>query len=184
MALNTVIIMGRITHDLEIKQTQSGIASLRFSVAVDRYSKDDEKKTDFINCVAYRNSAEFIGKYFGKGRMIAITGSLHTYNYDDNNGVKRYVTEVIVDSADFTGEPKHTENAQNGAYGGGSPQGYNYAPQGAPPPQRAPQSATAASPNGYPNSQMYAPRREPTAPAANDDFAEFDIFTDTEGLPF
>lgn len=183
MALNTVIIMGRITHDLEIKQTQSGIASLRFSIAVDRCSKDDDKKTDFINCVAYRNTAEFIGKYFGKGRMIAITGNLHTYNYDDSNGVKRYVTEVIVDSADFTGEPKPAQNLQGGAYGGGSPQGYNYAPQSAPPPQRAPQSVTAASPNGYPNSQMYAPQKNKPMPDTSADFADFEVFSE-DGVPF
>ena len=183
MALNTVIIMGRITHDLEIKQTQSGIASLRFSIAVDRYSKDEEKKTDFINCVAYRSNAEFIGKYFGKGRMIAITGNLHTYSYDDNSGVKRYVTEVIVDNANFTGELKPAENAQNGAYGGGYQQGHNSTPQGSPPPQRAAQSATGANPHGYPSSQMYAPPKNKPTPDMSADFADFEVFSES-GVPF
>lgn len=104
--LNRVILMGRITQELELKQTPSGVSVLSFSVAVERrYSKqDEEKQTDFINCVAWRQQAEFISKYFGKGRMIAIEGSLRTRNYDDKNGVKHYVTEVFIDSVSFTGE--------------------------------------------------------------------------------
>ena len=104
--LNRVILMGRITQELELKQTPSGVSVLSFSVAVERrYSKqDEEKQTDFINCVAWRQQAEFISKYFGKGRMIALEGNLRTRNYDDKNGVKHYVTEVFVDSVSFTGE--------------------------------------------------------------------------------
>ena len=106
--LNRVVLMGRITHDLEVKRTQSDIAVLQFSVAVERnYSKQgEEKQTDFISCVAWRQTAEFISKYFGKGRMIALEGSLRTRTYDDKNGVKHYITEVYVDNASFTGEPK------------------------------------------------------------------------------
>ena len=106
MALNKVIIMGRITHDLEVRQTQSGTAVLQFTVAVDRnYSKDSgEKQTDFISCVAWRNTAEFIGRYFGKGRMIAVDGRLQSRTYEDKNGVKHYLTELIVENANFTGE--------------------------------------------------------------------------------
>lgn len=106
MALNKVILMGRITHPLEIKQTQNGIAVLQFSVAIDRYSKSEEKQADFISCVAWKQTAEFISRYFGKGRMIVITGSLRSRTYDDKNGTKHYVTEVYVESADFTGEPR------------------------------------------------------------------------------
>lgn len=104
--LNRVILMGRITQELELKQTPNGTFVLSFSIAVDRsYSKQgEERQTDFINCVAWRQQAEFISKYFGKGRMIAIEGNLRTRNYDDKNGVKRYVTEVFVDSVSFTGE--------------------------------------------------------------------------------
>lgn len=106
--LNRVILMGRITHDLELKNTPNGISVLAFNVAVDRgYAKQgEEKQTDFINCVAYRKKAVFINDYFSKGRMIALEGNLHTRNYDDKNGIKRYVTEVIVDRVSFTGEPK------------------------------------------------------------------------------
>lgn len=104
--LNRVILMGRITHDLELKQTPSGVSVLTFSVAVERsYSKQgEERQTDFINCVAWRQQAEFISKYFGKGRMIALEGNLRTRSYDDKNGVKHNVVEVFVDSASFTGE--------------------------------------------------------------------------------
>ena len=105
MGLAKAIIMGRITHDLEIRQTPSGVAVLQFTVAVDRnYSKDREKQTDFINCVAWRNTAEHIGKWFSKGRMIAIDGRLQTRSYEDKNGTKHYVTEIMVDSVYFTGE--------------------------------------------------------------------------------
>ena len=104
--LNRVILMGRITQDLEIRQTQGGVAVLSFTVAVDRgYVKQgEERQTDFINCVAWRQQAEFISRYFAKGRLIAIEGNLRTRTYDDKNGVKHYVTEVFVDNVSFTGE--------------------------------------------------------------------------------
>lgn len=132
MALNKAIIMGRITHDLEIRQTQSGTAVLQFTVAVDRnYSKDGgEKQTDFINCVAWRQTAEFIGRYFGKGRMIAVDGRLQTRTYEDKNGTKHYITELIVENANFTGEPKQDGN-NNGfnQNGGGFANQYQQIPQ-------------------------------------------------------
>ena len=106
MALNRVILMGRITQDLELKQTQSGTAVLSFTLAVEQnFAKQgEEKKADFISCVAWRQQAEFISKYFSKGRMIALEGNLRTRNYEDKNGSKHYVTEVYVDSVSFTGE--------------------------------------------------------------------------------
>ena len=112
--INSVIIMGRITRDLELKQTPSGVTTLSFTVAVDRnYQKQgEEKQTDFISCVAWRQTAEFISRYFGKGRMIALEGALRTRSYDDKNGTKHYVTEVYVDSASFTGEPKPAAQQQ------------------------------------------------------------------------
>ena len=106
--LNRVILMGRITQDLEVRQTPNGQAVLSFSVAVQRNYKDQSGQypTDFIDCVAWGQQAEFISRYFGKGRMIAIEGNLRTRSYDDKNGVKHNVTEVFVDSVSFTGEPK------------------------------------------------------------------------------
>lgn len=123
MGLNKTILLGRITNDLELKQTPNGVSVLAFTVAVDRNSK--EKQTDFISCVAWRQTAEFISKYFGKGRMIAIEGQLRTRTYDDKNGVKHYVTEVYVDGASFTGESKNAEAAHtNPADSIGNPDDY------------------------------------------------------------
>ncbi len=113
--LNRVIIMGRLTHELDLKATPSGVSVLQFSVAVDRgYVKQgEERQADFITCVAWRQQAEFISKYFGKGRMIALEGNLRTRTYDDKNGTKHYVMEVYVDSVSFTGEPKQGGNTNS-----------------------------------------------------------------------
>jgi single-strand DNA-binding protein len=138
--LNKVIIMGRITKDLEVRQTTSGTAVLRFTVAVDRPVKQGEKQTDFINCVAFGQRAEFIGRYFGKGRMIAIEGNIKTGSYE-KNGVTTYTTDIWVDAASFTGEPK-SEN--NGGYSGGNNQGYSNTQIPYNTPQGAPQNATGA----------------------------------------
>lgn len=107
-ASNGVHIMGRITRDLELRHTQSGTAVCQFCVAVTRSFKDanGEYQSDFIDCVAWRNSAEFITKYFSKGAMIAIDGELQTRNYTDKDGNKRKATELLVSSAAFTGEKR------------------------------------------------------------------------------
>lgn len=119
--------MGRITQDLEVRQTPSGVSVVTFSVAVDRsYSgQNGERQTDFITCVAWRQTAEFIGRYFGKGRMIAVEGQLRTRTYDDKNGTKHYVTEVYVDNASFTGEPKQQGGNYSNNYGNGGYQNNN-----------------------------------------------------------
>ena len=124
MGLSKAIVMGRITHDLEVRQTPSGTAVLQFTVAVDRnYSKDGgEKQTDFINCVAWRQTAEFISRWFSRGRMIAVDGRLQTRTYEDKNGTKHYITELIVENANFTGEKSDGGNYQNNNFnnnGGG-----------------------------------------------------------------
>lgn len=105
--LNKVILMGRLTRDAEIRYAQgSDTAVAKFSLAVERkYSKQGEEKvTDFINCVAFGSTAEFIGKYFAKGNMLAVTGSIQTGSYTNREGQKVYTTEVAVSEADFTGE--------------------------------------------------------------------------------
>ena len=185
MSLNKAIIMGRITHELELKQTQSGTAVLQFTVAVDRYTKDEEKQADFISCVAWRQTAEFISKYFGKGRMIAITGSLRTRTYDDKNGSKHYVTEINVEQADFTGE-KSTQNAPQAAQ---SPQGYNYttqAPNAAQSASQPPQNASYdGNSNGYPAQSMNAvPKNDSSAEYAAFNVYSGGVFGDTDGVPF
>lgn len=103
--LNRAILMGRITKSPELKNTQSGVSVIQISIAVDRdYTpKGQEKQTDFINVVAWRNTAEFIAKYFEKGQLIALTGSIQTRSYTDNQGNKRSVTEVIADQVYFCG---------------------------------------------------------------------------------
>lgn len=97
--MNNVILMGRLTVDPEIKQTNSGKSVTSFTVAVDRQGK--EKQTDWINCVAWEKTAEFICKYFQKGKPIIVEGYLQTRTYEDKNGSKQKVTEVIVRSIDF-----------------------------------------------------------------------------------
>lgn len=111
---NKVILGGRITADPELKTTQSGIAVTTFSVAVNRkVGKDQEQKTDFITCVAWRNTAEFIARYFHKGSSICVTGSLQQRSWEDNNGNKRYATEVIVDEANFVDGKNDSVTADN-----------------------------------------------------------------------
>jgi single-strand DNA-binding protein len=112
--LNIVILIGRLTADPELRTTNNGVSVTSFSVAVDRaYTK--EKQTDFINCVAWRNSAEFISKYFSKGQMIALRGSLQQNNYTDKDGNKRTSYNVVVDSANFCGG-KETQSEPNVNY--------------------------------------------------------------------
>ena len=99
---NKVILGGRITADAELKQTPSGIAVCSFSIAVNRrVAKDAEQVADFINCQAWRSTAEFISKYFKKGSSICIVGQIQTRSWQDQQGNKRYVTEVVVDDAHF-----------------------------------------------------------------------------------
>lgn len=108
---NRVIMLGRITQDLELRTTPNGISVLVFSIAVDRrfQTKGEEKKADFFNCVAWRTQAEFISKYWHKGRPILVEGELQNRSYDDKNGVTKYITEIIVERATFTGDKSHQQ---------------------------------------------------------------------------
>ena len=101
--LNSVTLMGRLVADPELKTTQNGTSVVSFRLAVERnYApQGQERQADFLPCVAWRQTAEFIGKYFTKGRMIAVEGSLQSRNYEDKNGQKRTAYEVIVDQAYF-----------------------------------------------------------------------------------
>lgn len=103
---NRVILMGCLTRDPELRMTQSGIQMCRFSVAVDRqYARQgEERKADFFDVTVWRNTAEFVCKYFTKGRMIHIEGRLQNNNYEDKNGVKHYSNIVIGDSVSFCGD--------------------------------------------------------------------------------
>ena len=112
--MNKVILMGRLTRDVEMRQTPNGVSLARFSIAVNRRfaGKDAQQQADFINCVAWRQTGEFIARYFQKGSMIAIVGSIQTRSWDGNDGKKQYATEVIVDEAYFTGSK--SENSTGG----------------------------------------------------------------------
>ena len=104
--MNKVILVGRLTADPELRQTQSGTSTCSFSVAVDRNNgADKEKTTDFIRCVAFGKKAEFVGRYFNKGKQIAIIGNLKTGSYKDRNheDVTHYTTDVWVDEVEFVG---------------------------------------------------------------------------------
>lgn len=114
--MNKVILMGRLTADPELKTTPNGISVTSFSLAVDRnYVKQGgERKTDFINVVAWRQRAEFICRYFTKGQLIALDGSIETRQYVDKNGNNRTAFEVVVENAYFTGDRRGMQ--QGGGY--------------------------------------------------------------------
>ena len=106
--LNTVTIMGRLTRDPELRRTGSGVAVTSFTLAVDRdYNPKDggEKETDFIDCIAWRGTGEFVSKYFAKGSMIVVSGRLQVRNWTDKDGSKRRSTEVVAENVYF-GEAK------------------------------------------------------------------------------
>ena len=105
MGISRTVLLGRITQELELKQTPNGVSVLSFTVAVDRNSK--EKQTDFISCVAWRQTAEFICKYFAKGQRIALTGRIQTGSYTDKDGNKRSTFDVVAENVEFC-EPKKT----------------------------------------------------------------------------
>ena len=104
--LNKVVLCGRLTADPELKQTQNGIAVVSFTLAVNRRftrgaDGQNNSQADFINCVAWRQTAEFISRYFKKGSSLCVTGSIQTRTWTDNTGAKRYATDVVVDEAMF-----------------------------------------------------------------------------------
>lgn len=103
MAINNVVIEGRLTKDPEIRAMENGTSVAKFSLAVDRDipSKDGEKKADFINCVAFGKTAEFIDKWFNKGKGIAVVGRIQTGSYTNKDGAKVYTTEVVADRVIF-----------------------------------------------------------------------------------
>lgn len=109
--MNIIALVGRLTANPEFKTTSTGISVSRFTIAVDRpYTKQgEEKQADFINVVAWRNSAEFLCKYFVKGQRIGVQGSVRTGSYIDENGIKRYTFEVFADRLEFV------ERKENGS---------------------------------------------------------------------
>ena len=125
--LNSIIIMGRLTADPELRTTSSGLSVSSFTVAVDRrYQRQgEEKQTDFIPVVAWRQQAEFVTKYFSKGQMIAVEGSLQSRKYEDKSGNPRIAYDVVADRISFCGSKAESGGANaggnysNGGYGAG-----------------------------------------------------------------
>lgn len=112
--MNKVVLMGRMAADPELRTTQSGISVTSFTVAVDRpkLSKDEERKTDWIDIVAWRSTAEFVCKYFHKGDPIVVNGTLQSRNWEDKEGNKRKNIEVQADGVEFVPRTKETEKAE------------------------------------------------------------------------
>ena len=126
--LNHIVIMGRLVRDPELRRTGTGVAVASFRVAVDRdfVSKDGgERKADFIDCVAWRQTGEFISKYFTKGRMIIVDGRLEMRDWTDKDGNKRTSAEIVVANAYF-GDSKRDGDSSGSAYGGNSYGGNAY----------------------------------------------------------
>ena len=131
--LNHIVIMGRLTRDPELRRTGSGIAVASFTVAVDRdFGKNEngEKETDFIDCVAWRQTGEFVSKYFTKGRMAVVSGRLQIRPWTDKDGNKRRTAEIVADNVYF-GDSKRDGDSGN-AYGGNAYGGNSYAAPAAP----------------------------------------------------
>lgn len=116
--LNKIIIMGRLTRDPELRRTQSGTAVTSFSLAVDRdfKSQSGEKETDFIDIVAWRNTADFVSKYFSKGRMAVVEGRLQIRDWVDKDGGKRRSAEVVADNVYFGDSKRDGDSGTSGGY--------------------------------------------------------------------
>jgi len=110
--MNKVILMGRLTRDPEMRQTPNGVSVCSFSIAVNRrFAKDGQQNADFINCTAWRQQAEFICKYFQKGAMIAVVGSLQSRSWENQEGKRQYSTDVVVDEVYFTGSRSESQGS-------------------------------------------------------------------------
>lgn len=118
--LNHIVLMGRLTRDPELRRTASGVAVASFTIAVDRDFTDKssgEKETDFIDCVAWRQTGEFVSKHFTKGRMIVVSGRLQVRKWKNKDGENRYTTEVVADNCYFGDSKKDTDTPSSGYTG-------------------------------------------------------------------
>lgn len=167
--LNKVILGGRITANPELKQTPSGIMVTTFSIAVNRNyrSKNEDgslnQQTDFINCVAWRQQAEFISRYFRKGSSICVIGSIQVRNFTDQQGNKRTATEVVVDEVNFV----DSKSDNQGYMSSGTPTGVQ---------------PNAYMPSAY-NEPQYSTHTGNT-PASNGQAPQFEVLSDDDELPF
>lgn len=160
--MNKVVLIGRLTADPELRQTQSGVASCRFTVAVNRKYKNDkgEYEADFVTCVAWKQTAEFVSRYFTKGKMIALEGSLRSGRYQDKNheDVTHFTTDVYVDNVEFCGDKSGSDN-----------------------------TTAATAPTAYTGTQQQAPAPQPkAAPTQQPDFdlSDFEEILSDGEVPF
>lgn len=113
--INNVVLIGRLTKDADLRSTQTGKSVASFTLAVNRkYKKEGQPEADFINCVAWNKTAELLGDYTGKGSQVGVEGNIQTRNYENNEGQRVYVTEVVVKSVTFLDSKK--ENSQTSHY--------------------------------------------------------------------
>ncbi len=132
--MNKVILVGRLTADPELRQTPQGTSVARFTVAVDRrFRREGGQQADFITCVAWRQQAEFVCRYFNKGKLIGIEGQIQSRSWDGQDGKRQYATEVVIDNVEFVGSKNESGGGSQGAYQSNFG-GY----QSAPTPQSAP----------------------------------------------
>lgn len=169
--MNKVILVGRLTKDPELKATASGISVVSFTVACERkfVKEGEERKADFVNCIAWRQLAEAIARFFAKGHRIALEGTLQTRSWTDNNGNTRYATEVVVEQWEFAQSKQEAQGCTSGT------------PHGAfPTTNTAASSSDASSATNYQNSSF-----TPFG-STSDDFAvcPLGIPIDDEDLPF
>ena len=168
--LNRVILMGRLTADPELRKTASDLSVTSFTLAVDRnYGKGADRQTDFINCVAWRQTAEFISRYFSKGRLMAVEGSLQVRNYVDKNENKRQAVEVLVDQA-FFADSKNSAPSSSAVDDFGPP----------PPPSRSYGSSAAPAATSF---QQNAPAASFGYSSGSAEYFE-EVSEDEEDLPF
>ena len=163
--LNHITIMGRLTRDPELRRTGSGTAVANFTVAVDRdfSSQSGEKETDFIDCVAWRQTGEFVSKYFQKGTMAVVSGRLQIRGWTDKDGNKRKTAEVVADNVYFGSSKKESGTGSTGGYGSGNSYGGN-------------------AYGGYQNTGYAAPAYQGQAVTPDNDYA---MLTDDDAqLPF
>lgn len=168
--LNKVILGGRITANPELKQTASGIMVTSFSIAINRNyrskSEDgslNQPQADFVNCVAWRQQAEFISKYFRKGSSICVIGSIQVRSYNDQQGNKRTATEVVVEEANFV----DSKSENQGYMSSGTPAGVQ---------------PNAYMPSAYTEPQYSTPAGN--SPASNGHAPQFEVLSDDDELPF
>ena len=154
--LNHIVIMGRLTRDPELRRTGSGVAVASFSLAVDRdFAPKDggERETDFIDCVAWRQTGEFVSKYFTKGRMAVVSGRLQIRSWTDKDGNKRRSAEVVADNVYF-GDSKRDSDSGNSSYGGNAYGGNSYGGSAYSAPAPAPSYGGYSAPASAPASDF------------------------------